>query len=309
MHIHFGMSKSDERLPSIRSLVAFERFARVGNVTQVAEELTTSQAAISRHLKRLQDELGVALVKPSGRGIVLTNDGFNYAQEISAALEQLRKAGNRLSGRKNELTIACTHEVSHLIIMPHYSRLKKALGPNASIRIMTSEYQALASMIDAGADIVFRYSETLPVEYSAAILEEAIMPVASPSLLRKFGDKLRKTPDQWSGVPRLFLSKLNLGWATWEDWFAWQKMTEPDAPQLGFDNYVYALEAAARDEGLVLAWRGFADQYLETGQLVSVGPEWSKSRSRLFAIDTGNKKSGSLAKKFISTLSALVGGA
>lgn len=303
-NINFDMDKSVRNLPSIRALVALERVARLGNVTRAAEELNTSQAAISRHLRQLETELGIALVTRSGRGIVLTPAGHNYSQKVADVLAKLRHAGDIAAASRNELVIACTHEVSHLVLMPRYSELKKTLGASAHIRIVTCEYQALPTMIDAGADIVFQYSQTRPRPSSAAIATEEILPVASPAVIAANHAALDRTPDHWQGIPRLFLTKENSGWATWDDWFTSQGTKPPDAPEHRFDNYVYALEAATRDEGLVLAWRGFADRYLQAGQLVPVWPSWYKSGATLYAVPTSNGLAKELARKCIKVLSS-----
>lgn len=299
------MNMPSGNLPSMRALIAFERFSRLGNVTRAAEELNTSQAAVSRHIRRLEKDLGVLLVKPSGRGIALTAEGAEYSVEVAAALAMLRKAGEKLWIRKDELVVACTHEVSHLILMPHYSRLKKALGARNHIRILTCEYRALAAMIDAGADIVFRYMPDPADDRSRVVLEEEVIPAASPAFLERHAASLSKSPDKWKSVPRLHLTKENSGWATWDDWYGWQGHPVPRAPQYDFDNYIYALEAATRDEGVVLAWRGFADRYLNDGLLVPIGSNWMKTRSKLYAVMTRHGTSGKLKSRFVATLAGL----
>lgn len=300
------MNNARSSLPSITSLLAFERFARLGHVTRAAEELNTSQAAVSRHLKNLEAILGVALVKPEGRGLTLTPQGHFYFNEISSALSQIRDAGAQLKGRSDELVVACTHEVSHLILMPRYSALKKALGRRSHVRIVTCEYGALPRVIDTGIDISFSYSRSGKGRLSTEILREELMPVASPDFFANNRDRLLKGPVHWRGIPRISLTKDNSGWATWNDWYRWQGLEAPGAATPAFDNYVYALEAAARGEGLVLAWRWFADEYLNSGRLVSIGQNWLKSDASLLAIQTDYGASNPLARKFVSSLSKLL---
>lgn len=298
------MIKGHENLPSIRAMLALERVARLGNVTRAAEELNTSQAAISRHLRQIEVELGVAVVARSGRGIILTPIGQTYAQVVCETLSTLRDAGRHAASNKNELIIACTHEVSHLILMPRYSDLKKKLGRDTHIRIITGEYQANPAMIDAGADIVFEYRRQRPQQMSAAIAIEEIVPAASPEFIKRNEKALQSQPDKWHGLTRLSLTKANSGWATWENWFEHAGITPPAAPLNMFDNYVYALEAATRGEGLVLAWRGFADRYLNSGQLVRVQPDWFKSGPTLYAVPTSNGAAKEVVRKCIKVLSA-----
>jgi len=49
------------RLPSLMALRAFEAGARLGSFTLAAEELLLTQSAISRHVRNLEDFLGVML--------------------------------------------------------------------------------------------------------------------------------------------------------------------------------------------------------------------------------------------------------
>ena len=297
------MNKLTTNIPSIRSLIALERVAHLGNVTRAAEALSTSQAAVSRHIRQLENDLGVSLFRKDGRGIAMTQTGERYVKEVTAALQQLRNAQLRATNSNQTLTIACSHEVSHLILMPRYNALKKTLDENSHIRILTCEYGAIPDMIAEGADIVFEYHEKRPMAPCASILEEEIVPAASPAFIAEHGETLNNSPDQWIGIARLSLTKENSGWATWGDWFQSQDTNVPRAPEQMFDNYVYALEAATRGEGIVLAWRRFADPYLNAGQLSPVRSSWVGFGTRLYAVQTPNAMSKKLAKKCINFFS------
>lgn len=297
------MNNPTQRLPSIRAMLALERVAHLGSVTRAAEHLNTSQSAVSRHLRQIESDLGVALVMRDGRGIVLTPVGQAYAREVAEVLTRLRDAGDRAGASRHQLTIACTHEVSHLILMPRYGELKDTLGQQTHIRIVTCDYPAIPAVIDAGADIVFEYRRVRPDRPAAAIVTEEIIPVAAPDFLDLHRSDLAQPPGQWARVPRLALTKDNSGWATWEDWFTAQGTVPPRAREHLFDNYVYALEAAARGEGLVLAWRGFADRYLSTGQLVPLAYDWLDCGTTLYATPTPNGLPRKLVRKCLRALS------
>lgn len=296
------MSSTPQRFPSIRALIALDHVARLGSVTRAADAMNTSQAAVSRHLRQIELELGTALVARSGRGIVLTTVGETYAREISEALSMLTRAGERVSSERNQLTIACTHEVSHLLLLPRYRAIKSALGREVHIRILTCEYTAVPAMIDAGADIVFEYSRSRPRQAAASIVSEEIVPAAAPAFIVSEKSRLGQSPATWRNIPRLSLTKANSGWATWEDWFAAEGVEVPDAPQFMFDNYIYALEAAARGEGIVLAWRGFSDHYIASGQLLPLRDRWLKCGSKLYAVLTPSGLSKQAANRCVRVL-------
>ncbi|NOD89856.1 LysR family transcriptional regulator [Ruegeria sp. HKCCD4318-2] len=66
------------RVPSMSPLIAFEAVARLGSVTLAAEELNTSQSAISRHIRNLEERFSLELFQRDGRGIALTAAGKSY---------------------------------------------------------------------------------------------------------------------------------------------------------------------------------------------------------------------------------------
>lgn len=295
------------RIPSISALVAFESVARLGGVSRAALELGTSQSAVSRHLKQLECELGLPLVTKSGRGVALTSMGASYFSALSSALDALDSAGRVARASLKDLTIACTHEVSHLLLMPHFAELRRALGGDVNIRILTCDYDAGAVMVRAGADITFEYAMRPPGGRSARVLREEIVPVVAPEFAARHASRLQGSVSDWCDLPRLSLSKNNFGWATWDDWFDARSITPSTAPVALFDNYVYALEAAAAGDGLALGWRGFVDRYLDAGTLVPVGDDWLSCSSSLYArlSETGlHKKLATKCLQFLSKMAA-----
>jgi DNA-binding transcriptional LysR family regulator len=81
----------------LRSLRAFVEVARSGGFTAAAERLSLTQSGVSKLVRRLEDELGVGLLKRTTRRIVLTDAGrivMTHAEEIL----------QRTQGIANELT-------------------------------------------------------------------------------------------------------------------------------------------------------------------------------------------------------------
>ena len=157
-----------------------------------------------------------------------------------------------------------------------------------------------------GVDIVFRYAENRPDRYATPIFKEELMPVAAPAFVKRHRALLDKSPPDLSRLPHIALSKNNSGWATWEDWFNRQGIAVPGATSRHFDNYIYALEAAANGEGLVLAWRWFADAYLASGRLIPLGYGWASSSASLYGVLTEGATAKPIARKFIAKLAETV---
>jgi len=62
-------------IPPLGAVRVFEAAARLGNFTRAAEELGTTQAAVSQRIATLEEELGVRLLERSDRPIRLTAAG------------------------------------------------------------------------------------------------------------------------------------------------------------------------------------------------------------------------------------------
>ena len=62
--------------------------AETGSMTKAAELLYITHSGLSKAMKLLQDELGYALLRPSGRGLALTEDGMRVYRNAKQFLEQ-----------------------------------------------------------------------------------------------------------------------------------------------------------------------------------------------------------------------------
>src|SRR5437868_15111663 len=84
------MQKRTDRLPSLDLLASFEAAARHLSFTRAGAERFITQSAMSRQIRALEDELGVALFRRHHRALSLTEHGLRLQQTCTAVLEQLR---------------------------------------------------------------------------------------------------------------------------------------------------------------------------------------------------------------------------
>lgn len=80
----------DSRFPSLSSIRAFEAAARLGSFAKAAQELDTSSASVSYHVRRLEEQIGVPLFLRHPHRVVLTESGELIAQEAMSAFAALR---------------------------------------------------------------------------------------------------------------------------------------------------------------------------------------------------------------------------
>src|SRR4051794_10675824 len=101
------------------------------NLTVVAEKLFTSQSGVSKHIKDLEDELGVELFVRRGKRLVgLTDPGkelVHLVERILLDTENIKQLGEQFSQRElGKLTLATTHTQARYALPPVVSEFKEA---------------------------------------------------------------------------------------------------------------------------------------------------------------------------------------
>lgn len=94
---------SNEPLPPLKSLQAFEAAGRHESFLHAAIELKVSAGAISRHVQLLEQFLGTELFFRRSNGVTLTSAGNLYARKVSRIIRDLRKMTAEV--RKPDTTI------------------------------------------------------------------------------------------------------------------------------------------------------------------------------------------------------------
>ena len=300
------------RTPSISALVAFESAARLLNFSEAAKELNTSQSAISRHIQGIEGRFNAQLFErrqQKRHRLHLTEQGEQYYRAIAAALEGIHVASETLShtSTQSQLTIACTHEVSHMVLMPKFDALQKTIGADVPVRIMTFEYDAMQSSLDPRIDLVFSYGDSryLP-EAGCVVFKEAIQPVCSPAFFEANKEILSGPVSGWGELDFLKLTKPspNKGWASWEDLFKYYGLVDFRPNYINYDNYIYLLEAAAAGKGVGLGWQNMVDRHLDEGILMTLGNEYVPQNSALFTMLTEKGKDHRCASQLLDFFSS-----
>ena len=145
------------------------------NVSEAAEALHTSQPGISKQIRSLEEELGVAVFVRQGRRFTTLTDAGRAVvaavERILAEIANLKAIGEEFAHHaKGSLAIAATHTQARYALPEAVGAFKKRY-PEVKLKILQGNPHQLAHMVIAGeADVAIatealdRYAElvTLP---------------------------------------------------------------------------------------------------------------------------------------------------
>lgn len=125
----------------------FAAVAELQHVTQASEKMNVAQPAITRSIRRLEEELGVPLVKAKGRNIVLTQYGRLLYEEIRKPLAQLDRIPYKLQQIRcqNEQTIHINVTAASRLITSYIIQYKKE-HPHLNFSIVQHELSAFSDI-------------------------------------------------------------------------------------------------------------------------------------------------------------------
>ncbi len=103
------MDRSDVTLERMRSFV---RVAERGNLSAVAREFGVGQSTVTRHLRELEEAVGVPLLSRTTRRVTLTDEGSRYYATSVQVLRLVEQAGDEARGARGApvgtIRISCT---------------------------------------------------------------------------------------------------------------------------------------------------------------------------------------------------------
>ncbi|WP_420839005.1 LysR substrate-binding domain-containing protein [Aliiroseovarius subalbicans] len=248
-------------LPSISSLLALEAVDRLGGASAAAEELSLTQGAISRQLKALEAQMGVALIERSGVRLALTPVGADYVSEARRALHLLAQASSTLrdapSGGVLNLSILPAFGMHWLAPrLRDFARAHPEVTVNLTTRLRPFDF----ATEPFHAAIHFGRRDWPGVGY-LPLMEEEMVPVCAPDLTGGHA----VTPDALLNLPLLNLESRA---RAWQHWFAGQGRDVARPPGMVFDQFATMIQAAIHGAGVGLAPTFLVQSELSAGSLI-----------------------------------------
>lgn len=277
-------------LPSPLALRAFESVARLGSASRAAEELLITQSAVSHHLRRLEQDLGVVLFVRQARGMDLTEVGRDYFETVRAAFGLIAEgtAKARAQGAGAILHVSLLPSFAAHWLAPRLGRLREA-HPDIDLRLDPTK--ARADFAQGGIDLALRYGDgSWPGMTADLFMSERLTPVAAPALVTASMDQ------------PLLITKEAF------DWRLWGRETGFDLAaraHVQLTDYNIVLQAALNGEGLAMGRLRLIGDFLARGALVAPFDRVVESEQVAYwVVRPEGRKLSSAAERFIAWLIA-----
>jgi len=250
------------RLP-LHAFRAFEAAASCKSFSLAAEELGVTHAAISHHIRGLEDQLGVTLFDRSTRPMKLTDAGDRLLEAVQTGFDRISGAIAELKGHEFEgsLVIASVPGLGANWLTELLGEFIQ-LFPRVKIRMMTNSWYHPLSNDDADIAIVYGSAEQGGRRVTL-LGQSEFFPVCSPRLSIAHHKNVR---------PRDLLEHTIIhehNTDTWTRWFITCGIVPSNVMRgIYFDGAHLTLQAARAGAGIAMGDMHTVGSDLREGRLV-----------------------------------------
>lgn len=263
-----------QRLPSLKAVSYFAVAAKLQSFTAAAQELFVTQAAVSRMIQSLEEELGMQLFERKGRWISLTPAGRAYHLAVSEGLDLIAAASTQARQCRDNgtLTLVANRGFATLWLVRHLSDFRQQ-HPQVYLTLLDDGANPQARRESAEVTIRFG-TPPWPGEVATRLpVGPEIGVVCAPSVLA--GRHLRHPKDLGT------LPLLSYGGGRYDRWGEFFRHFGESAPDLEHSTRFIQLltlrEAALSGLGIALVPLFLFEEDLASGRLVLAIPQTMQS--------------------------------
>ena len=247
--------------PSLNALRAFEATSRLKSFSAAAMELSVTHGAISRHVRSLEETLGIQLLRRSAHATEATPQGSRLAAGLSSGFSQIQASIDQL--KPGPLTLSCSESIMMYWLIPRIARFQQA-HPRVELRFNMSHGSVDFTRDNIG--VALRLSTIVPPKDALVtdLVTEWVGPVCSAEYMQSL--RLRSVSD----LTRARLLESSTRPAAWADWFSASGQIARDlAVADSFEHFYLMIQAAKCGLGIANVPRMLVRDDLAAGTLVA----------------------------------------
>lgn len=173
------------KLPPANALRAFEAAARLGSISRAGDELNVTHAAISHHIRHLEQWFGLDLFRREGRNVVPTPEGAALSATLTDSFRQIEAQCRsiRRTSHPAGLTIACIPSIASRWLIPSLAAFQ-ADHPALELRVIYAKASDRLADLDADVLVTLTAGDEVGTT-SRRLFSRRNQPVASPHYLAR----------------------------------------------------------------------------------------------------------------------------
>lgn len=287
----------------LNRLRIFKEVVQSGSFSKAALNLSQPKSRVSRHIAALEKDLGIQLIYRSTRQFQLTAAGSDLFVQCSPLLNQLRNTLDQVRSGSEELSGSIRLSVPDDIGISLMGQVtKEFLRLHPKIRIDLHVGNLQVDLIRDSFDLVVRIGK---VRDSTMIQKKlgvvGLSFVASPGLLQSYG----RTVDfqNLKALPFLAFSSQNTRSLMIKIRKDSKTQSLPLNPIFSSNNFFILRELALGDVGFTALPPFIAKDFIKSGALVSILPDWQTEGGPVQILMPQQKEVPIRMKRFVEFLS------
>ncbi|MDH2544581.1 LysR family transcriptional regulator [Acinetobacter baumannii] len=267
---------------SLNWLKAFEAAARMSSFKLAANELCITPSAVSQQIKDLECALGVSLFHRTSQGVVLSEVGKKYWEEIKEPLALIYSSSYKLryQNEQKAIKISVIPPIANQVIFPNILKFSQQY-PEIKLNVEVSE--KLVDLMTSDVDIAIRFGNPpwLGCEYER-LAPVFIQPICNLHIEKELD--LILYPENIVKAPLIHMANTP---HMWNDYFQLIGLIEIANEETNgkdiFVNDYQAAMSAVLNYGAAIALYPFEKPYVEKNNLKSI-PSLKREFGSIYAV-------------------------
>ena len=259
---------------TLSSYRAFYEVAAAGNISKAADSLYISQPALSKSIKKLEQNLGAALFYRTSKGVTLTSEGELLYRHVKSAFDELHQGEEQLrvyhKFGMGQLKIGVSSTLCKYILMPHLDNYL-SFHPNVQVTIdCQSSNQTLEMLQQDKIDLgLIGIDRPLPYMYFHSMGQIHDIFVCKPSYLENLKEREgTSAPSFLNNATIILLDKNNLSRRYIDSHITSHNFTIPHTLEVSTMDMLIEFSKVGLGIGCVI--REFVQNELKVGELMEV---------------------------------------
>jgi LysR family glycine cleavage system transcriptional activator len=250
------------RLPPLNPLHVFDVAARCTSFTEAANQLSVTQAAVSRQVSALEGYFGIKLFDREQRALTLTSEGRRLHREIGPAFEAIGLAAAEILRLRdpNVVTIQTYPTVIAQKLLPNFQAFVER-SRKIEVHFLSAVRPEEFSLEQA--DIIIRLASEKAADLKGfRFAQDVIVPAASADIVKMARSKPIALLTELPLVVTKFRS------SDWTEWATAADVNLTNARYVYFESSSFAYQAARLGAGVCMAQEFLISGDVAGGRLV-----------------------------------------